>query len=65
MFRTPPTLHGLVDGSRGQLGGEGVLFREEGFTDLDFANNEVIFAENMQSLVESLGLLYLARNRRV
>ena len=33
------------------------LFGEEGFTDLDFAGDAVIFAENMQSLVESLAAL--------
>ena len=63
MFRTHPAWTGWWVAR--SAWGEGVLFREEGFTDLDFANNEVIFAENMQSLVESLGLLYLARNRRV
>ena len=35
----------------------GAFFGEERFTDLDFADDAVIFAENMQSLVESLAAL--------
>ena len=33
------------------------MFNEERFTDLNFADDAVIFAENMQSLVESLTAL--------
>ena len=51
-------LYGLVDGSHCWFRApRGALFSEERFTDLNFADDAVIFAEYMQSLVESLTAL--------
>ena len=47
-------LYGLVDVSHGWLRAPGSSCQEERFTDLDSAHGAVIFAENMQSLVEPL-----------